>query len=508
MDYRNAQSAFLMQAAEILSHGHAVSVRGALTREVLNRTLTLQRPLERCIVIPGRNNNPFAAIYETLWVLAGRNDIGDLAEYLPRAKEFSDDGTTWRAGYGPRLRAWNGVDQLAAVAKTLADDIHSRRAVISIFDPALDNQPSKDIPCTNWLQFTCREGVLDLAVTVRSNDLVWGFSGINTFEWSVLHEMMAFWTGARTGSVTYFVGSLHLYERHFDRVGRLLGNALTDDPYASGAVPLFATPITDLDAVLAQWFDLEAEARKVRRLSQEDITTVGDPLLREFLTMVNEYWAYKRGESAHFDDITDSGLRAAATEFVNRGDPANIDGTAAKVYLADFVYDLHRGKSDAYGDSWKRRGELLSILPNVARKIDRLERLDLDNGAPLVTFDTAIDLFVYAVKYRTFLADTENRPELESWSDGTDGFEIVAARVMDTNVDTLDLQIARMAVLNAYGDVELHVYGGDADAVIRAVAVDALVASAWTLLSAIVQKNPWVVREASAELAKFVDWKS
>lgn len=78
MEYRNAQSAFLAHAAEILSRGQAVDVRGAPTREVRHASITLLNPLERCIVIPGRNNNPFAAIYETLWVLAGRNDISTL----------------------------------------------------------------------------------------------------------------------------------------------------------------------------------------------------------------------------------------------------------------------------------------------------------------------------------------------------------------------------------------------------------------------------------------------
>ena len=505
MEYRNAQSAFLAQAAEILSRGQAVDVRGAVTREVRHATITLRQPLERCIVLPGRNNNPFAAIYETLWVLAGRNDIADLMDYLPRAMDFSDDGATWRAGYGPRLRAWHGVDQLASVIDVLAGDRQSRRSVLSIFDPALDFQESRDIPCTNWLQFTCRNDVLDLAVTVRSNDLMWGFSGINTFEWSVLHEMVSFWIGARPGSVTYFIGSLHLYDRHFERVQRILSAELGDDPYLEGAAPQFTTPLSGLDEALTQWFDLEAQARHGVRLGRETLAAVADPLLRDFLAMVNEYWAYQRGERAQFDDVADHGLRAAGEEFVSRG-AMQTSGLPTKGYVAEFVLVLHRVKSGAYGDSWKRRGELLSILPNVARKVDRLERLDLEGGAPTVSFDTAVDLFVYAVKHLTFLADLQSPPGQESWSDGVDGFESLAAPFMASE-GAADVEEARSMVLAAFASVEAQITSGADDHARRASAVEALASSAWSLVTALASRNPWVIREAATELARFADWK-
>jgi len=42
-----------------------------------------------------------------------------------------------------------------------------------------------------------RDGKLHMNVIVRDNDAVWGFSEINSFEWSVLQEMMAYWTGLK-----------------------------------------------------------------------------------------------------------------------------------------------------------------------------------------------------------------------------------------------------------------------------------------------------------------------
>lgn len=68
---------------------------------------------------------------------------------------------------------------------------------------------------------------------------------------------------------------------------------------------------------------------------------------------------------------------------------------------------LHAHKNRGYGDAWRKRGELLSIFTNLARKYDRLV-VSLDEGRPSSDeriLDTAADLCVYASKYLTWLAD-------------------------------------------------------------------------------------------------------
>lgn len=92
MPYRNAAHAFIGELEEIQQHGRPVTVRGAGTRELLARTVMIQRPCERFITIPGRRNDVFATIAETMWVLAGREDVGFLSRYLKRAGDYSDDG--------------------------------------------------------------------------------------------------------------------------------------------------------------------------------------------------------------------------------------------------------------------------------------------------------------------------------------------------------------------------------------------------------------------------------
>jgi hypothetical protein len=72
---------------------------------------------------------------------------------------------------------------------------------------------------------------------------------------------------------------------------------------------------------------------------------------------------------------------------------------------------LHAHKTAGYGDAWRKRGELLSIFTNLARKYDRL-LVALDEGKRSSDErlpDTAGDLCVYAAKYLTWLA--EQQPE-------------------------------------------------------------------------------------------------
>jgi len=253
--FRNVSAATAAGLSELLSKGQILSVRGKEIREIRNNIIILERPIERVIFMPHRRNSIFTALAETLWVLAGRNDVNWVKTYLPRAPEFSDDGQTWRAGYGPRLRNWKGVDQIEKVLDILHNESTSRRAVMSLYDPAVDFIESKDIPCNNWLHWLIRDGKLHLNIGVRSNDIVWGFSGINAFEWSVLHEFMAFWLGIEVGEETYFASSFHIYSYHYEMAQKVAGAFRSVYCYDHGiSSAKFGTSWLDFAKVMTTWF--------------------------------------------------------------------------------------------------------------------------------------------------------------------------------------------------------------------------------------------------------------
>ncbi len=85
------------------------------------------------------------------------------------------------------------------------------------------------------------------------------------------------------------------------------------------------------------------------------------------------------------------------------------DDAVTLVDLLGLLARLHRAKDQAYGDAWRRRGEVIGIFANLARKYDRLEiGLVETRASPVEPLgDTVGDLCVYAGKYLTWLAETQ-----------------------------------------------------------------------------------------------------
>jgi thymidylate synthase len=476
MEYSNINTALLGLLTSIETQGREVTTRGSATKEIGPIQFTVTNPLQRCLLLPGRANNIFASIAETMWVLAGRNDVEFLQHYLPRAGDFSDDGLTWRAGYGPRLRNWGGVDQLDEVRKILLDEPSSRRAVAIIFDPASDYTESKDIPCNNWLHFTIRDSALNAHIAIRSNDVIWGFSGINNFEWSVLLEMMAHWLGVEVGQLTYSITSEHLYEPHFERATTILETPITFDPYLRQALttPSFDTSWEDFSAHLDQWFALEEKVRTGVDCADQ-IDSYPDPLLRGFLQMMRIFWAIKNKAgieevSRLIEPLQGTDLGEAAHEYASRqvkGFPEYDYRTSlTRGDLPDGLYDtitlLHKVKSLAYGDSWKRRGERIGIMANIARKVDRLENVDpVNTEVDETALDTAIDLLVYGVKYLTYLVDKGEAPVPATLagndtpaSDGLQGFNTLLENILAEPAEGTPLDSAVQAITTSYQKLE------------------------------------------------------
>jgi len=329
--YRNISFAAPGSFADIMEKGDEIAVRGQLTREICNQVTILERPLERFLFLPGRLNDCVAQIAESIWILAGRNDIAWLSHYLPRAPDFSDDGKTWRAGYGPRLRNWRGrTDQLDEVRKLLLSDPSTRRAVMTIFDPELDYEASLDIPCNNWIAWLIRDGRLNMSIALRSNDAMWGFSGANAFEWSVLHELLAHWTNTQVGTATFFAASFHLYERHFKIVPAIVSRFHGISPYDFGIrrLPL-SVKWTNLERTLQDWFAAEEHIRSDPKNELPHLDAVDDEFLRESLKLLRLKWLEPKLTdteiAAEMAKLEESDITAAAYQHFGRRRPGLLD---------------------------------------------------------------------------------------------------------------------------------------------------------------------------------------
>ena len=415
MQFNGISDALVGMASKIHREGTDIVAPKGSWRQVLNNTVTLTDPMQRHLTVLHRNNNPIASIVEAMWVLSGSNEISVISPYLPRAVDFSDDGVTWRAGYGKRMRHFGSsdIDQLNRVFEILRDDPTSRQAVISLYSPEEDSikLETKDIPCNNWLSFHIESGVLHMSVAIRSNDLVWGWSGINMFEWSVVHQLLAESLGVRMGTVTYLQGNLHMYRTYYDRYLREPYRLV---PFADTLRLPFGCTVPSLDENVTYFL------ATIRQYEEGvfDFNAIERNIMSHYLFAVKLYWLKK-----HYG--TDSKQYRKGIDFFKANVEASDFKTGILLYfkelalepmddlsLVEGIIKLHHDKGLVYGNSWCNYGESLSIIPNILRKSDRIEKFcslsDEERAESLKTediYDTVIDLLVYLTKYIVWLRD-------------------------------------------------------------------------------------------------------
>ena len=105
---------------------------------------------------------------------------------------------------------WDRNKQIDYVYKLLLDQPDTRQAVITILDMKEHNTFAYDTPCTYAIQFTIIHGRLDMCVTMRSNDLWYGFCN-DQYQFSKLQEMMSKRLKIDTGIYYHFAHNMHLY---------------------------------------------------------------------------------------------------------------------------------------------------------------------------------------------------------------------------------------------------------------------------------------------------------
>ncbi len=207
----------------------------------------ITNPQARIVTLPERKWNPTLPYAESLWLASGRNDLNLVGGYVKNMKDYSDDGIFLRGGYGPRLRGYNGIssdykvsdshansvinlsllqiDQYRYVVDTFKKDINTRQAIITIGDPPKDDfnndgtlKITKDYPCTRLLHFQKQANAnkLDLTVYLRSNDVMWGASAVNIFNFTFIQEYFSHILGLEIGNYYHIANNFHYYENDYN----------------------------------------------------------------------------------------------------------------------------------------------------------------------------------------------------------------------------------------------------------------------------------------------------
>lgn len=229
MEIRTRNTNTLMEPFIRLIQQHGVredSRNGPVLRFHEPVTVVIERPWERVNFNPIRDCNPFFHLMEALAMIGNVNHVGLMSHFAKNMTAFSDDGVTFNAFYGTRLREYRSKrasyplsstpvpqDQLEGCIHELRSNPLTRQAVALLWDPADLSHKTRDKACNLMILFCVDRGKVRMTTFNRSNDgILGGIMGANIVHLSFFHEYVALALCRPMGEWWHTSNNLHVYE--------------------------------------------------------------------------------------------------------------------------------------------------------------------------------------------------------------------------------------------------------------------------------------------------------
>ena len=171
-------------------------------------------------------------IHELLWFISGDTNIKYLKDNKVRIwDEWADENGDLGPVYGYQWRHWkrpdgSEVDQVAKLVEGLKNNPHSRRHILTAWNPADVDQMALP-PCHAFIQFyVSTDNKLSCQLYQRSADIFLGVP-FNIASYALFTLMLAQVCGLEAGEFVHTMGDAHLYSNHIDQAKL----QLTRDPH-------------------------------------------------------------------------------------------------------------------------------------------------------------------------------------------------------------------------------------------------------------------------------------
>jgi len=214
--FKNADEVFKYYKWQIPEYG----IQFDNTQALFNVGFYIDKPMDNHIIDQDRNWKLDYAEAEWQWYLTGMPNIKMLGEIYGKVPEIwkrmaNEEGYV-NSNYGYQWQRNNQLDNVIAMLKA---NPKTRQATVSIYDgKEIDNGTYQhDTPCTYAIQFTIIGQKLNMCVTMRSNDLWYGFCN-DQYCFSKLQLLVADKLELLVGDYYHFAHNLHLYNNIIDKI--------------------------------------------------------------------------------------------------------------------------------------------------------------------------------------------------------------------------------------------------------------------------------------------------
>jgi thymidylate synthase len=245
--YKTPSEAYLGTLKDILENPEYISSpRGQRCYEKMDYTFKILNPSTEPIKTLDLERNKVIESY-TAKEVELYNSCTNLAEDFGKASKFwlnlaNPDGTV-NSAYGHLIwakRSHGSHFELSGTSEgptvrtpwewakgSLIRDKDTRQAVLRFSLPEHFWIGNKDFVCTLHGLFSIREDRLNLTITIRSQDMVFG----STYDWPwfcslinrMVEELKPSYPNLVPGTYTHIAHNIHIYERDLEKVKKMLG---------------------------------------------------------------------------------------------------------------------------------------------------------------------------------------------------------------------------------------------------------------------------------------------
>jgi len=163
---------------------------------------------------------------EIKWYLSMSLNVNDFPGGAPKIwHEVASRQGYINSNYGWCIFSQDNFYQLEHVIEELKENPNSRRAIMIYTRPSMwldyNKNGMSDFMCTNNVQYLIRDNKIHSLVYMRSNDAIFGYR--NDFAWQkYVLTILVNQLQIAPGTIYWNVGSLHIYERHFNEIEKFI----------------------------------------------------------------------------------------------------------------------------------------------------------------------------------------------------------------------------------------------------------------------------------------------